>query len=149
LNAFDYDFKGELKRHGYTEEEISKFSYHDYKVIESTWKLPEEMMISISKSYPELANEDPSQWTYGDYREYYTKQDQENFVRSFTDEQLTQLNQRGILVEDTFYLLKEFHEIDMILAQPDEVLKRTLERYYQLSIDSFIYRFLIALVNRV
>lgn len=136
LDAYAYDFKGELKRHGYKDEEIPGFSYHDYKVIERSWKLPEEMTKSLKKSYPELADKDLSQWTYGDYEKYYTEQDQDNFARSFTKDQTIQLNQRGILLEDIFYLRKEFHQIDTILAKPDEVLKKTIEGYYQISIDA-------------
>ena len=136
LDAYAYDFKGELRRHGYTDEEISGFSYHDFEIIERSWKLPEKMVRSLKKGYPELADRDLSRWTYGDYEKFYTEQDQENFARSFTEDQITQLNQRGILLEDTFYLFKEFHQIDTILAQPDEVLKKTIEGYYQISIDA-------------
>ncbi|MGI6677520.1 MAG: stalk domain-containing protein [Dehalobacterium sp.] len=136
LDAFSYDFKGELREHGYTEEEISRFSYHDFKVIESTWQLTEEMINSIKNDDPELAEKDLSQWTIGDYQKYYKERDKKNLELSFTEEQLAQLNQRGILMEDAFYLLKEFQQMDRILAQPDEVLRRIMEGYYQLRIDA-------------
>ncbi|MDD3364540.1 MAG: hypothetical protein PHZ03_06125 [Syntrophomonas sp.] len=135
LDAFTYDFKGDLRQHGYSEKELAMFSYNDYTVIESTWKLPEEMIKSVKLRYKELENRDLSDWTYGDYQKYYTVQDEANFESSFTEEQKTQLKQRGILLEDLHYLFKEFYNIDTILAKPDEVLKKTIEGYYQFSID--------------
>lgn len=36
------------------------------------------------------------------------------------------LEQKGIITEDIFYLFKEFHTVDTIMAQPDEVLKDSI-----------------------
>ena len=135
LSNFSDVFKSELIQHGYTEKEISTFSLNDYRVIESTWKLPEDMVKRVKRGYPGLANRDLSDWTFGDYEKYFTKQDKANFESIFTEKQKSQLKQRGILMEDVHFLLKDYYNIDTILAQPDEVLKKTIEGYYQFSID--------------
>lgn len=136
LSEFSSAFKTELSQHGLSEKEIEKMSYNDYKTIERSWKLTKEMTESAKESYPELANKDLSTWTYGDYEDYHTKKDKENFEHEFTKEQITQLNQRGILLEDVHWLLKDFYKIDNILAQPDENLKKEIEGYYQFNIDA-------------
>ncbi len=134
LSKYSDVFKNGLIQHGYTEKEIATFSLNDFRVIESTWKLPEDMVKRVKHGYPELENRDLSDWTFGDYEKYYTKQDKENFESSFTEKQKTQLKQRGILMEDVHFLLKDNYKIDIILAQPDEVLKKKLEEYYQFTI---------------
>lgn len=136
LSKYSDVFKSELIQHGYTEKEIATFSLNDFRVIENTWKLPEEMVKRVKHGYPELENRDLSDWTCGDYEKYYTKQDKANFESSFTEKQKTKLKQKGILLEDVHFLLKDnYNKIDTILAQPDEVLKKTIEGYYQLDID--------------
>ncbi len=135
LSKYSDVFKNELIQHGYTEKEIATFSLNDYRVIERSWKLPEEMVKRVKRGYPELENRDMGNWTYGDYQKYYTKQDKANFESSFTEKQKTQLIQRGILMEDVHLLLKDYYKIDIILVQSDEILKKTLEEYYQFTID--------------
>lgn len=135
LSNYNNVFKSELIQHGYTEKEIATFSLNDFRVIESTWKLPEDMVKRVKRGYPELENRDLSNWTFGDYKKYYTKQNKANSESSFTEKQKTQLKQRGILMEDVHSLLKDYYKIDIILAQPDEALKKTLEGYYQFAID--------------
>ncbi len=135
LSQYSNVFKNDLIQHGYGEKEIATFSYNDYCLIQSTWKLPNAMVKSFKKMCPELSNRDLSAWTYGDYEKYYTQQDKVNFESSFTEEQKKQFKQRGILLDDVHYLYKDFYTIDTILSQPDEVLKKTLKQYYQFSID--------------
>lgn len=135
LSQYSDVFKSELIQHGYTEKEIATFSLNDYRVIESTWKLPEDMVKRVKHGYPELENRDLSDWTFGDYNKFYTKYDKANFESSFSEKQKKQLKQRGILMEDVHLLLKNYDKIDIILAQPDQVLKKTLEEYYQFTID--------------
>lgn len=97
-------------------------------------KLPEEMIGSIKHS-PELKHEDLSNWTYGDVQKNSNYREKINLGSQFTEEQRQQFRQRGILLEDVFYLRKEFHTVDTILAQSDKLLRETIEGYYQLSID--------------
>jgi putative salt-induced outer membrane protein YdiY len=87
--------------------------------------------------YPELRHEDLSNWTYGDKENYSKYKDASNLTERFpfTDEQIKQLEQRGIRLEDTFYLFKDFYQAETILAQPDAVLKETIAGYYQFSLD--------------
>lgn len=135
LVEYNYIFIEELKKHGYSENEIAGFSYNDYSVIEDSWRLSADMIKLVKRSYPELKNQDLSTWTYGKYEQYYTAKDKDNFAGSFTAEQKLQLQKRGILLEDVHYLYKDFYTIDTIFAQPDGVLKKDLEGYYQFAID--------------
>ena len=134
LHAFEYDFKKDLRQHGFTEEEIANFSYEDYKKAESNWKLNEKQISVAKKLYPKLENVDLSNWTNADLRNYYTKMDKDNLTNRFNKEQLQQLKQKGINFEDVLYLFKEFHTVDAILSQPDAKLRETIKDYYQFKI---------------
>jgi len=119
----------------YTDKEIADFTIGDFEAIENTWKLPEEMIGSKKRLYPELKHEDLSNWTYGDIQNYSDYREKMNLGSQFTEEQREEFRQRGILLEDVFYLRKDFHAVDTILAQSDEILRETIEGYYQFAID--------------
>lgn len=133
LATYTYNFKGDLIKHGHSEEEIANYAYEDYKAIERSWKLPEEMIQSTKSSYPELKDKDLSNWRYVDYEKYMTVADEKNFESSFSDEQKQQLKQRGILLEDTHYL-KELY-FNKLQTYSDDDLKKIIRSYYQFSID--------------
>lgn len=71
---------------------------------------------------------------------YFQAQDKKDFANRFSESQKMQLSQRGILIDDAFYLLKDFYQIDTMLAQPDSVLKKKIESYYQFFIDATVAR---------
>ncbi len=135
LSEFKYDFKQSLRQHGYSEKQITNFTYGDYKVIEKTWKIPKKMIKSTKLLYPELKRKDLSNWTYGDLENYSTFKDTITPNNRFTEEQKKQFKERGILLEDTIYLIKAFHQPDTILAQSNEVLKKIITGYYKFSIN--------------
>ncbi|MCX7614638.1 MAG: stalk domain-containing protein [Clostridiales bacterium] len=136
LSDFSSVFKSELLQHGYSEKEISDFTYGDYKTIESSWNLSDQIITFLKLNYSDLKDKDLSKWTYGDYEKYLTAQDKKGLESRFSEAQKTKLSQKGILLEDVFYLFKDFYQIEVILAQPDNVLKEDIEAYYQFSIDS-------------
>lgn len=135
LEAYAYDFKGDLKSHGFTEKEIDQFTYEDYRVLESNWKLPQEMIKLTKRAYPELKHEDLSNWTYGDKEAYSLLKDNIALKKSFTLAQLEYLQKNGILFDDVFYLLKELYSPESIVNQPPEQIKKTIEGYYRSSIN--------------
>ena len=63
--TLDKSFSEALAAHGIVR---TSMSYSEYEAIESTWLLPNDMIESIKRAYPELALIDMSSWTYGDYR---------------------------------------------------------------------------------
>lgn len=135
LNLFPSVFKDDLMKHGYNEKQIASFTYDDYQNIAGKWKLEKEQIKAAKSLYPELNNVDISNWTNKDFENYYTKVDRANLANNFTKNQLQQLEQKGIRLDDTFYLFKEYYTPDTILAQPDEALKRTIQGYYQFKLD--------------
>ncbi len=135
LSAFKYNFKKDLRQHGYTENEIENFSFGDYKKAESSWKLKKEQIIVAKKLYPKLKNVDISSWTNADFNNYFSKMNKASLAKRFKQEQLQQLKQKGINFEDVIYLFKEFHTVDAVLSQPDAKLKETIKDYYQFKLD--------------
>lgn len=133
LSAYEYDFAKELQEHGVTA--TPDMTYDQYREIEKTWKLNEEQIKMAKRAYPELEKQDISNWTNGDYKSYYAKVDKANLEKGFKPEQLQELTKRGIRKDDLVYLLKEFYTPDAIVAQPDEVLKNTIQGYYQFRVD--------------
>ena len=75
-------------------------SYSEYEAIESTWLLPNDMIESIKRAYPELALIDMSSWTYGDYKSYCKQADYEKTIGSLTANQLRSLESRDIQLTD-------------------------------------------------
>ncbi len=135
LEAYAYDFKGILKNQGYTDEEIAQFTYEDYRVLESSWKLPQESIEATKRAYPELRHENLKNWTYGDKEAYSISKDKLALRRCFTLSQMEYLQKNGILLEDAFYLLKELYRPESIInCSPDEI-KKIIEGYYQSSIS--------------
>lgn len=130
--TLDPAFADALSEHGIHR---TSMSYSEYESIENTWLLPETMVLSIKKSYPELDNVDISQWTYGDYKNYCKERDHQRLVNSITPEQMQEFANRHINISDLHLLLKEFHTLDGVLAQSDNVLKTTLENAYQFTAD--------------
>lgn len=123
-------FFEELKNHGITDTDMT---LAEYRAIESLWPMGDYEIQSTKALYPELANVDVSDWTKHDFEEYSKEQDAKSLKERFTDEQLAELERRGIQVADTFYLFKEYHSIENFLSKPDEELKEVIEGYYRIS----------------
>lgn len=132
----DTVFAEALEKHGVEIREDMTLS--EYEKIESEWVLPEYIITMAKELYPELQTVDMSQWTYGQYRDYYINQDQEELLGRFTVEQKIELAERGIQSEDLMYLFKEYQTAENILNQTDEDLKETLEGYYQFSVNKIM-----------
>lgn len=138
LTEYDHVFIAALIEHGYSEEDAKNMTMSQYKAIEDTWLLPDDMIKRV-KNYspepdPELEGVDVSTWTYGDFEAYAKKIDAKVFAGQFTAKQLAELEARDIRIEDAIYLLREFYTPEALLAQSDEILKATLEAYYQFKI---------------
>lgn len=125
--TLDSSFSEALAAHGIIR---TSMSYSEYESIERTWLLPEDMIESIKNAYPELAQTDMSNWTYGDYKDYSKEADFENAMDAISVLQLSSLEARNIEVADLHYLIKEYNTIENILAQSNSDLKQTLEDAY-------------------
>ena len=134
VSSLDSSFSEALATHNVPNLN-GKITLSEYYAIEDTWLLPDEIIESAKFTYPELQKIDMSNWTYGMYKSFYTNRDQERLEAEFSAEQLAELLDRGIQLDDLMYLFKEFYSADNILAQPDAVLRNTLEGYYQFALD--------------
>ena len=126
--TLDPSFSTALADHGIIR---TSMSYSEYEAIENTWLLPDDMIESIKRVYPELALIDMSDWTYGDYKNYSKEADYANALDGISAEQISSLEMRNIRIADLHYLIKEYHTIESVLAQSDSALKQTLEDAYQ------------------
>lgn len=122
-----------LMSKGFSNEEIATMDYEDYINIEKTWLLTPDKIKNIKNIYPELTYTDLSQWTNGDFLEYFLEADAKTYAPTL--EQTAVIKARGITLDDARKLLKDFHSYDTILEQDDGTLKELLERYYQFTID--------------
>ena len=136
ITTLSGEFYDALIEHGYSDEGIKDMTLSQYEEIEASWLLSDEMIELLMRGYPELENSDLRSWTYGQYEDFYKAKYNEDLAARFTEEQLQELDDRGILIADTFYLFKEFHDPATMLAQSDAVLKQTIETYYQNKIDT-------------
>jgi murein DD-endopeptidase MepM/ murein hydrolase activator NlpD len=133
ISQLSSDFTEALVQHGVVAD--GSMTLSEFEVLEATWPLtPEDVEIAL-RLYPKLDYDQVSTWSYGDYRAYRKQADLENLKSRFTGPQLRELRRRGIRIEDTLVLFKEFHNPDVILAQPDETLKAVIESSYNIKIS--------------
>lgn len=133
-DVFDLDpaFAEELAAHGIRR---TSMTLSEYYALERTWKLPDDFIASAKYVYPELAEVDMREWTYGMYEDYAAQQDRERFLASITPEQMELITARGIQISDLSILMKTYHSIDAILKQSNKSLKAILERAYSFTYD--------------
>ncbi len=124
----------DLKRQGY--ENADKYTYGEYEVISELQTLEEAGLTSIERSYPELSKVDISDWTVKDYHKWQSDYMKEQQSAMYSDEEKRIMQKKGILIDDMFYLHKEFN--GTVLEQPDEVLKKTLEDYYNMVLQRYL-----------
>ena len=122
-----------LLEHGYTNDEILNMDVGDFNEIEKTWILSEEIVEMARALYPFLEEIDITKWTYGNFEEYYTEENNKLYAPS--ENQIAEFQERNITLPDARYLLKDFHSYDNILAQRDDVLKDIIEKYYLFKIE--------------
>lgn len=129
------DFVEALEKRGITEAEYSNMTMNEYRALEATWYLTDTQIDIYKRFYPDLENVDISRWTNEQMSDYSEEQDLATIKRRFKGVQLAQLYRRGIKDADLFYLFKEYHTPETILAQSDAALKNTLEIAYVSLID--------------
>jgi len=132
-NPLDQEQIDFLMSIGYKYENAIKKDQGDYKKIFSKEKMEPKAINSAISLYPELAGEDLSKWTNGDFDLYIQQKNEELY--SPTKEQEKELKRRGIVIEDAQYLLEYFYTYDNFLLQSNETLKDYLEKYYQFKIS--------------
>lgn len=122
-----------LKSRDFSDEMIATMDYGDYANVEKTWLLTSDMIKNAKNIYPDLANMDISNWTYGDFLTYSVKADSKTYAP--TEDQAKALKERNITLEDARKLLKVFNSYDTILKQNDKTLKGYIEKDYQSTIE--------------
>lgn len=144
LDIYDDDLKDmencdvfyeELAKHGVSDEEMATMTYSEYEALETTWLVDADFIAMAKHLYPELKEVDMTDWTIGEYNAYVKNDNVERLANRFTEEQLIELEDRGILIEDTFYLFKEYHNADIILQQTDAILKSVITEYYAFNLE--------------
>ncbi len=121
-----------LKNHGINKTDITLY---EYQTIEASWTMDEKFVDIATKLYPELKEVKLNEWTIGEYQQYVKEQNAIDLKNKFTDAQLLELKKRGIEIEDTFYLLKEFYSPEAIFNQTDATLKSIIESYYKATVS--------------
>lgn len=129
--------KESLIKKGYNKEFVEKLTIDDYINITKTWQLTPEDVATAKFIYPQLEDIDISNWTFGDFQEFYTKVDNKTYAPD--SETAIKLSKRNINLADARYLLKEFHTYENILAQPDSLLKSILEKRNKHSLEYVTY----------
>ena len=114
--------RNELKARGYSEETIVNLDTEDFKQLEVTWKLTQQQISYAKQIYPELKDVDLTKWTNEDFGQYSIAQTNKTYVP--TPEQAAKLEKRGIDPNTARQMLKEYHNYDTLLSQPDEVLNQ-------------------------
>lgn len=130
----DIAVKEELREHGYSDDEIAEMDLGDYLNLSPTWIMSQESIEIAKRLHPELTNVDLNSWTNGDFSAFVKEKIFAN--NAPTNEQILQFEARNIKQEDMQFLLKNFDSYDNILEQTDEVLKESLESYYQFLYDN-------------
>lgn len=126
--------KQKLAERGYSEEEIEQMDMGDFFNLESTWIINPSIISSIKFLYPELADVDINNWTYGDWQAYYKADNEKKYAPSAEEEQA--LIERNITLEDAKTLLSDYYTYENILAQTDEQLANDISQYYQFNIEN-------------
>ena len=130
------EFYKQLDDHG-VQYDPDTITYSEYCIIESTWTVDADTAAQIRLLYPELENTSNTELTYGDYLEYQISKDKQDFsAKWFTQEQLDELEERDIRLDDAAFLLKEFHNAEVILRQSDAVLKQIITDFYNTKLNS-------------
>lgn len=130
------EFYKQLDDHG-VQYDPDTITYSEYCIIESTWTVDADTAAQIRLLYPELENTSNTELTYGDYLEYQISKDKQDFgSKWFTPEQLDELEERNIRLDDAAFLLKEFHNAEVILRQSDAVLKQIITDFYNTKLNS-------------
>lgn len=132
ISQLSSDFSEALVQHGVVPD--GSMTLSEFEALEATWPLTTEDVEIALRLYPELDYDRVSTWTYGDYLAYRRLVDLEDLKTRFTSSQLRELERRGIRIEDTFALFKEFHNPEVILAQSDETLKAKIALSYDVKL---------------
>lgn len=132
----DLLIKEELINHGYSDQEVNAMDLGDYQDVSQNWKLSPERIESAKLIYPELADQNLSEWTNEQYDEYIKGKINAEFTPTL--EQTAAFEERNITLDDAIWLTKLYDTFDNILAQTDQTLKADLERRYQFSIDNVV-----------
>lgn len=109
-----------LKERGYSDEAIAKMDSMDFKKEEEGWLLSEERIGHVKSIYPQLENEDLSQWTNKDFEEYSIAQTNANNAPS--EEVKQEILERGLPEDIPWRVEKEFYGWENMLTYTNEAI---------------------------
>lgn len=112
-------------------KEIKILTNEDYKTIERSLLLDKEIINLVKERYVDLADENLSDWTYGELNDYYDKNNKEGYLAN----EKQQFNKRGILPDDISILKKYYYNTETILAKTDDDLKEKITADYKFRLD--------------
>lgn len=114
------DQKRILQENGYSDEEIAKMDSFDFRQEEQSWPLSETRIAFLQEFYPELRDEDLTQWTLGEYEDYVRER---NEAQNAPPAELRQeMRERGLPEELDWNTAKEFHGWENMLAYTNEAI---------------------------
>jgi len=118
-----------LQERGYSNEAIAKMDSLDFQQEEEGWLLSEESIRHVKNLYPELKDEDLSQWTHKDFMDYDRPLTD---ARNAPPETLKQeMLERGLPNDIPWRVAKEFHGWDNMLSYTDEAIMAMYEAVQQ------------------
>ncbi len=109
-----------LKGRGYSEEAIAKMDSCDFQQEESGWLLNKELIDGAKRIYPELTDQDLSNWTHQKYNEYIQVQSEKN--NAPPPELKREIIERGLPEDINSGVAKEFHGWENMLAYTNEAI---------------------------
>lgn len=121
-----------LIERGYSDETIAKMDSYDFQQEESNWLLGKELTEGARRIYPELKDQDLSNWTIQKYNEY--NQIHSEAHNAPPDAIKKEIIERGLPEDINSRVAKEFHGWENMLAYTNEAIMAMYEASHQTDI---------------
>lgn len=117
--------KRELQERGYSDESIAEMDSFDFQHEESSWLISKELIEGAKRIYPQLKDEDLSNWTHQKYNEYVQAKSKEHNAPPAELKQ--EITERGLPEDINSGVAKEFHGWENMLAYTNEAIMAMYE----------------------
>lgn len=117
--------KRELQERGYSDESIAEMDSFDVQQEESSWLMSKELIEGVKRIYPQLKDEDISNWTHQKYNEYVQAKSKEHNAPPAELKQ--EITERGLPEDINSGVAKEFHGWENMLAYTNEAIMAMYE----------------------
>lgn len=109
-----------LKERGYSDEAIAEMDSYDFQQEELSWLISKELTDGAKRNYPELKDQDLSNWPHQKYNEYIRVQSEKN--NAPPDAIKKEILERGLPEDINSGVAKEFHGWENMLAYTNEAI---------------------------